>query len=75
MKVGRVLELVAEYTSHAAWVDEELAVILRDAVLVSVTAYENITVGLSLHCNESLHVTSRNNLVSVDDPYLNALQL
>ena len=44
-------------------------------MLVCVATYEYITVELSLHCSESLHVTPRNNLVSVDDPNLKVVDL
>ena len=62
-------------TCDTAWVDEVLAIILGDTVLVCVSADEDVAVELSLHGGQCLHVAPRDNLVTVDDTNLEVMNL
>ena len=61
--------------SDTTRVDEVLAIVLRDAMLVSVSTDEDVTVELSLHGSECLHVAPRDHLVTVDDANLKVVDL
>ena len=60
---------------HAARVDEVLAVVLRDAVLVRVAADQDVAVQLPLNRGQRFHVAPRNHLVAVDNSDLKVVNL
>ena len=60
---------------HTAWVDEVLAVVLSDAVLVCVATDQDVAVKLPLNRGECLHVAPRDHLMSVDNSDLKVVDL
>ena len=61
--------------SDTTWIDEVLAVVLRDVVLVSMAAHQDVAVELSLHGGQGLHVSPGHHLVTVDDSDLEVVNL
>ena len=61
--------------SDTSRVNEVLAIVLRDAVLVGVATDQNIAIQLALNRSESLHVTPRDDLVAMDDTNLKVVDL
>ena len=60
---------------HATRVNEVLAVVLSDSVLVGMAADEDIAVELSLNASQGLHVAPRDDLVTVNDSDLKVVDL
>ena len=63
------------WTSHAARVDEVLAIVLGNAVSMRVPTHQNVAIELSLNCGESFHVTPGDHLVPMDDSNLKIMDL
>ena len=57
------------------WIDEVLAVVLSDVVLVRMSAHQNIAVKLSLYGGQGLHVSPGDHLMTMDDTDLEVVNL
>ena len=61
--------------SDASWIDEVLAIILSDVVLVRMAAHQDIAVKLSLYGSQCLHVSPGDHLMTVNDTDLEVVNL
>ena len=61
--------------SDTTWIDEVLAVVLSDVVLVRMSAHQNIAVKLSLYGGQRLHVSPGDHLMTMDDTDLEVVNL
>ena len=59
----------------APWIDEVLAVVLSDVVLVRMAAHQDIAVKLSLYGSQCLHVSPGDDLMTVNDTDLEVVNL
>ena len=59
----------------APWIDEVLAIVLSDVVLVRMATHQDIAVKLSLYGGQGLHVTPGDHLMPVDDTDLEVVNL
>ena len=57
------------------WIDEVLAVVLSDVVLVRMSAHQDIAVKLSLYGGQRLHVSPGDHLMTMDDADLEVVNL
>ena len=59
----------------APWIDEVLAVVLSDVVLVRMAAHEDVAVKLSLYGGQCLHVSPGDHLMTMNDTDLEVVNL
>ena len=62
-------------SGDASWIDEVLAVVLSDVMLVRMAANQDIAVKLSLYGSQGLHVSPGDHLMTMDDAYLEVVNL
>ncbi len=62
-------------TSDASWVNKPLALVFVDLILVRVTGDQNIHIHLSLNHRETVCITPRDDLVSVNKTYFKLTNL
>ena len=60
---------------YATWVDEVLAIVLSDAMLMSVSTDKNVAVELSLDGSKRLHISPGNHLMAMNDTNLEVVDL
>ena len=57
------------------WIDEVLAVVLSDVVLVRMSAHQDVAIKLSLYGGQRLHVSPGDHLMTMDDADLEVVNL
>ena len=62
-------------SGDTSWIDEVLAVVLSDVVLVRMAANQDIAVKLSLYGSQGLHVSPGDHLMTMDDANLEVVNL